>query len=168
MKLEIIKNNNYLRPVSTKEIHGKFPYKIYLEIRGNTKIGRHIVIVSNNQLQFKEDIDSIVVQLVDELGHREKVKQSQQSNKPNILGDGYMLAYKVKEVDVLKVGDEKVEVYIPLSEYKAVRKKRKIAEKERIKQERQEQAISKITGSIDKIQNRIKGEQSNSDRTDKE
>jgi hypothetical protein len=79
-----------------------------------------------------------------------------------------MLAYKVKEVDVLKVGDEKVEVYIPLSEYKAVRKKRKIEEKERIKQERQEQAISKITGSIDKIQNRIKGEQSNSDRTDKE
>jgi hypothetical protein len=40
--------------VTLTEIHGSYPYKLYLEITGSNTFGRYIVVVSNKQIVNKD------------------------------------------------------------------------------------------------------------------
>jgi hypothetical protein len=158
MKLEIIKSNKYKEPVGIKDVHGKYPYKLYLEIRGNTTIGRYLVVVSETQLGVKDVIDQIVIHVADSAGNIQKAKRTSQNPtivKPNMSGNMYMLSYKVREVDVLKVGKEMIWVYIPLSEYKNNLKQIKSENKAKASLENQNKALAKLGSGISKIQSTV-------------
>ena len=114
MVLNITRDVSYKDKVSAMSIHGKCPYKLYLEVKGNSKIGRYIVVISNSQINKKQAIDSISIRLDN------SVRQSRSINtnivKPNTTSDGYFITYKVKEISVLDVGDTPILVYRSVKE----------------------------------------------------
>jgi hypothetical protein len=171
MKLDIIKSNRHRDAVNTKDIHGKYPYKLYLEIRGNTSIGRYLVVVSTVQLDAREAVDQIVIHMADEKGNIQKASRKNQENpivKPNMSGNMYMLTYKVREVDVLKVGNEKLQVYMPLAEYKSKLRQIKSENRAKAGQEAQNKAISVLGSGVSKLQsavNNVAGQISKKDDT---
>lgn len=111
MNIKIIRDKNY-GTVSATEIHGKYPYKLYLEIIGNSNIGRYIVVVSNKLLNEDEQIDEITIQLVDKVSTTNKLaKVIRQGNRPNIVGNDYFIKYRVKERSILDVGNNKIMVF---------------------------------------------------------
>lgn len=118
MNLKIIRDKNY-DTVNPMEIHGKYPYKLYLEIVGNSNIGRYIVVISDKQLNSEEAIDEITVQLVDKVSTANKVaKVIKQGNRPNMVGNDYFLKYRVREKNILDVGNNKIQVYRAVKELK--------------------------------------------------
>ena len=77
MQIKIEEHASYKEKVPYTAVHGKFPYKLYLEVKGNCKYGRYIVVVSNKELK---DVDSIQIkvnskQSVDALQQINVVKQ---------------------------------------------------------------------------------------------
>ena len=111
MNIKIIRDKNY-DTVSAPEIHGKYPYKLYLEIIGNSNIGRYIVVVSNQLLKDDEQIDEITIQLVDKVSTTNRLaKVIRQGNRPNIVGNEYFIKYRVKESSILDVGNNKLMVF---------------------------------------------------------
>lgn len=114
MVLNITRDVSYKDKVSAMSIHGKYPYKLYLEVKGNSKIGRYIVVISNSQINKKQAIDSISIRLDN------SARQSRNINtnivKPNTTSDGYFITYKVKEISVLDVGDTPILVYRSVKE----------------------------------------------------
>lgn len=110
-----MRSKNHEGKVSISEVHGKYPYKLYLEIRGNSNIGRYIVVVSNSQLNKKEAVDEIKIKINN--GSVQK-KKKQQIVKPNMMGDGFYTQYKVREVSVLDIGNVPILVYTPIKERK--------------------------------------------------
>lgn len=109
MILNIERDKEYADKVQSVSIHGKYPYKTYLEILGNSIIGRYIVIVSNKQIKKDSIIDEISVKLSDNKFR----KRNTNSNivKPNTAVDGYFVRYKVKEINILDIGETPIFVY---------------------------------------------------------
>lgn len=109
MKINIIKDNRYNDKEIPKNIHGKYPYKYYLEIRGNSNIGRYIAVISDKNLCInKEDIDEISIKI------KEEKKRKLNSNnivKPNMIGNSLYITYKVREVSILDVQNIPMEIY---------------------------------------------------------
>ena len=118
MNLKIIRDKNY-DTVSAPDIHGKYPYKLYLEIIGNSNIGRYIVVVSGKPLNEEEPVDEITVQLVDKVSTANRMaKVIRQGNRPNMVGNDYFLKYRVKERSILDVGNAQIQVYNSVKELK--------------------------------------------------
>lgn len=109
MVLNIVRDNSYKDKVHAMSIHGKHPYKLYLEIKGNSKIGRYIVVIANSQLDKDGIIDSVSIKLPYEKRRIKNVNTN--IVKPNTTSDGYFITYKVKEVSVLDVCDTPILVY---------------------------------------------------------
>lgn len=109
MVLNIIRDPLYKDKVLAMDIHGKHPYKLYLEVKGNSNIGRYIVVVSDEQLNKNEKIDSISIKL------NTSKKQLKNINttvvKPNTSTNGYFVTYKVKESSILEIGNTPILVY---------------------------------------------------------
>lgn len=114
MTLRIIKDKTYNKKVLASEIHGKYPYKLYLEIKGNTNIGRYIVVVSNKELN-SEDIDKITIQLDNSkvsIIKRLSGNGEQPNSRPGILSEEYReVSYKVKEASILQVNNIELMVF---------------------------------------------------------
>lgn len=106
MSLVITRDENYKDKVKCIDIHGKYPYKLYLEIKGNSNIGRYIVIVGDKQLNKDGEISDISIRITSS-----KVKVNTNIVKPNTLNNGFYVTYKVKEVSIIDVGDEEIYVY---------------------------------------------------------
>lgn len=104
MLIDVVKDKDYSNKVQAMDIHGKYPYKIYLEVRGNSNIGKYIVIISSEQLNKDSEIDEISIKLKDKIANTNIIK-------PNTSTDGYYIHYKVKEVNILDVGDTPIMVY---------------------------------------------------------
>lgn len=114
MTLKIIRDKQY-NTVIASQIHGRYPYKLYLEIKGNSNIGRYIVVVSDRPLNSDEAVDEIIVQLVDKVSHNNKSASIiRQGNRPNMVGNEYYLKYKVKETSILNVKDSPLMVFKPV------------------------------------------------------
>lgn len=109
MELNIIRDSLYKDRVQAISIHGKYPYKLYLEIKGNSNIGRYIVIIANSKLTDSDVVDTISIKLPSD--KRRVVNVNTNIVKPNTASDGYYIKYKVKEVNVLDVGDTPILVY---------------------------------------------------------
>lgn len=109
MVLNIIRDPLYKDKVLAMDIHGKHPYKLYLEVKGNSNIGRYIVVVSDEQLNKNEKIDGISIKL------NTSKKQLKNINntvvKPNTSTNGYFVTYKVKESSILEIGNTPILVY---------------------------------------------------------
>lgn len=120
MTLKIIRDSTYSSPMLAKDIHGKYPYKLYLEIRGNTYIGRYIVVVSNRQLNKDVIIDEIVVQLKEtEQNNNKRRLLSKKPNdngiiRPNMLNGSFINTYKVSEKSIIDVCNVPLTVYKPV------------------------------------------------------
>ena len=104
MLIDVVKDKDYSDKVHAMDIHGKYPYKIYLEVRGNSNIGKYIVIISSKQLNKDNEIDEISIKLKAKVANTNIIK-------PNTSTDGYYIHYKVKEVNILDVGDTPIMVY---------------------------------------------------------
>lgn len=118
MTLKIVKDKTYNKKVLASEIHGKYPYKLYLEIKGNTNIGRYIVVVSDKQLNTTESIDEILIQLnnskISILKRINNMTENQQNSRPGILNEEYReVSYKVKETNILQVDSIELMVFKP-------------------------------------------------------
>ena len=113
----VIKRDKEYDTVKATDIHGKYPYKLYLEIIGNSNIGRYIVIVSNKILNEIEPIDEITIQLVDKVSTANKAARIlRQGNRPNMVGNDYFIKYKVKEKSILDVGNNPIMVFRSVKE----------------------------------------------------
>lgn len=108
MVLDIVRDQSYKDKVLAMNIHGKYPYKLYLEIKGNSNIGRYIVVIGDKQLNKDNRIDSISIKL----NSNKSLKNVNTSIvKPNTYIDGYFVTYQVREINVLDVGDTPIWVY---------------------------------------------------------
>lgn len=115
MTIDIKRDKSFKTKVRAEDIHGNFPYKLYLEIKGNSKIGKYIVVVSNKQLNKEETVDNIIIYLTDnKIGFLEK-NNTQQLNRPNMIGNN-MVKYKVRERSIMDVDDTYLIVFKPVKE----------------------------------------------------
>lgn len=111
MTIKIVKDEKYENKVKPQNIHGLYPYKLYLEVLGNSNIGKYIVVVSDKQLNKKGEVDEIVIKIKNE--HKRRKRSENNIIQPNILNNGYGLRYRVKEVSILNVGNTEIDVYKP-------------------------------------------------------
>lgn len=110
MVLDLIRDKNYNSKVIASDIHGKHPYKLYLELLGNSNIGRYIVVVSNQPLNKGKTVDEISIKLDKTEGQIKNVNTS--VIKPNTSTvNGYYVTYRVKESNILEVGNTPILVY---------------------------------------------------------
>lgn len=109
MVLNIVRDTSYKDKVQAMSIHGKYPYKLYLEVKGNSNVGRYIVVIANSQINKSELVDSISIKLNSDKRKARNVNTA--VVKPNTTTDGYFITYKVKEVSILDVGDTPILVY---------------------------------------------------------
>jgi len=94
--------------VNVTSLHGKFPYKIYLEIKGNNKYGQYIMIVSNKDLHGKEPISSVCVEIK---GVNKKKRTNNGIVKPNSINGENSIYYNVREVNFIDVQNESMFVF---------------------------------------------------------
>lgn len=115
MTLNIKPDKEHTTQVRAMDIHGKYPYKLYLEIRGNTNIGRFIVVISDKQLNKTEKVEDILIQVKEqESTSFFKRKAQAQNTKPGMIGDGIFKRYRVRETSILQVGEEPIFVFRPI------------------------------------------------------
>lgn len=113
MEIIIKKDTGLKEKVTANKIHGKFPYKTYLQLFGNSTYGDYIAVISNRPIQ--PNLDTVVIQLKDKLsmGTKNSIRMNVQGNRPNSI-DGSAERYKVKEVSVLDVGTTPLLVFRPV------------------------------------------------------
>lgn len=107
MTIDIKRDTNFDKKVRAGMIHGKFPYKMYLEILGVSLIGKYIVVVGDKPLG-NGLVDSVLIQTTDK-----EIKEDQSVSKfakPNMEGN-YHIRYSVKEMNVLDVPDVPLVVF---------------------------------------------------------
>lgn len=109
MTLRIALDKQYKDKVNPLEIHGKYPYKLYLEIIGNSNIGKFIVVISEKQIDNVTDVE---IQL-----ENTQHKTMFMGNKPNLSSDGFFIKHKVRETTILKVKDTPIHIYRTLKSY---------------------------------------------------
>lgn len=96
MQLCIAPDKEFQNKVPYRSIHGKYPYKLYLEVKGNCKYGRFIVVVDDKPFA---DVDSILV--------KDASQQSQNDNGPK----REKFVYNVRKVDIFEIGDNLITVF---------------------------------------------------------
>lgn len=111
MLLNIEKDKKHTDKVIPMSIHGKYPYKMYLEILGNSSIGRYIVIVSEKEISKNDKVDSISIRISNNSKYKARANYNSTIVKPNTSSDGYMIRYRVKEINILEVGETPIFVY---------------------------------------------------------
>lgn len=102
MTLKIIQDMQYPNPVNLIDIHGKYPYKTYLEIKGNSRFGKFVAIVGDKPLK---DITNIIINIKDraKISHTNTVRPNHSSL--------YEIRYKVKEVNAVGLENETMYVF---------------------------------------------------------
>lgn len=109
MVVEIKKSTQYNDKIVPNMIHGKHPYKIYLEIKGNSNIGKYIVVISNQDIKNGHNIDSVTIKR--DLGNNINKNVNTMIVKPNTVNNMYYTTYRVKEVSILDVIETEMYVY---------------------------------------------------------
>jgi hypothetical protein len=112
MILNIERDKNYSDKVIATDIHGKYPYKLYLEIKGSSKIGRYIVVISDEQLNKDSSVEMISIKLDKKKRKTPRIESNTNIIRPNtVSNDDYYVNYKVRETSILEVGDSPILVY---------------------------------------------------------
>lgn len=107
MQIKIEEHASYKEKVPYTAVHGKFPYKLYLEVKGNCKYGRYIVVVSNKELK---DVDSIQIKV----NSKQSVDALQQIN---VVKQKDFIVFNAKQVTMFDV------INIPLCVFKLLEDK---------------------------------------------
>lgn len=105
MGIKIKRHEKYKDKIIATSIHGIYPYKAYLEIRGNSNFGKQIVVISSKQIP-SSDLQEISVRL----DKAESNKNKTNIVKPNTSNNGYYVNYKVREISILDV--ESIPIYV--------------------------------------------------------
>ena len=103
MQLKVVRDPAYNTKMHYKQIHGKFPYKTYLELKGNSKYGRFIAVVSDSKI---EDITEIAIKIED--NNRTAI-----DSMTNAIRKDYLI-YKVKEINVLELETTPIFIFKPI------------------------------------------------------
>ena len=117
MEIIIRKDKNIQNKILANKIHGKYPYKAYLQMIGNSLYGEYIAVISNTPIKTGESqIDKVIIQLEDKMSSATKksINSNIQGMRPNTI-DNKAARYKVKEVNVLEVGQTPILVFRPIS-----------------------------------------------------
>jgi len=93
--------------IKVKNIHGDYPYKLYLEIKGNNKYGQYIMVVSNEDLHGKEPITSVCIKIKDKV----KKKNNNGIVRPHSVNGEDSIYYNVREINFLDVQNEEMIVF---------------------------------------------------------
>lgn len=110
MQIKIEEHASYKEKVPYTAIHGKFPYKLYLEVKGNCKYGRYIVVVSDTELK---DVESIQIKV--------NSKQSMDNlQQVNVVKQKDFIIFNAKQVPVFDVVNIPLYVFKPLDERKKI------------------------------------------------
>lgn len=112
MNIDIERDKSFKTKIKAKDIHGLYPYKLYLEIKGNSKLGKYIVVVSDTQLNSKDKIDEIVIHL-ENAAIKSNNYINQQVSRPNMV-DANKVKYKVRERNIIDVDDNYLIVFKPV------------------------------------------------------
>lgn len=116
MEIIIRKDKAIKNKILANKIHGKYPYKAYLQMIGNSLYGEYIAVISNEPIKnSNEQIDKIIIQLEDKMSSATKksINNNIQGMRPNTIDDK-AARYKVKEVNVLEVGQTPILVFRPV------------------------------------------------------
>lgn len=116
MELIIKQDKSIQGKVLANKIHGKFPYKLYLEMIGNSIYGDYIAIISNEEItNNKSPIDTVIIQLEDKMSMdtQRLIRSNTQGIRPNTVSNK-AAKYKVKEVNVLDIGRKPIMVFRPI------------------------------------------------------
>lgn len=108
MQLKIEEHASYKEKVPYTAIHGKFPYKLYLEVKGNCKYGRYIVVVSDKELK---DVESIQIKV----NSKQSLDALQQIN---VVKQRDFIIFNAKQVTVFDVANIPLYVFKPLEDKK--------------------------------------------------
>lgn len=118
MGMEIKRDKRYKHPIKGADIHGKYAYKLYLEILGNSNIGRYIVVVGKEPLtNGKQQVNEINVQLADKIKQYKDYTEKSNLIKPNMINQ-YYVKYRVREKSILDLMNE------PLFVFKQIKQKK--------------------------------------------
>lgn len=115
MELIVRKDKNIQGKVLASRIHGKFPYKVYLQMIGNSVYGEYIAIISNQEIKTgNSKIDTVIIQLEDKMSAdtQRLIRTNAQGMRPNTV-DNKAAKYKVKEVNILDIGKTPLMVFRP-------------------------------------------------------
>lgn len=96
----------YDKPMPIPEIHGKYPFKLYLEMIGTNKYGRYIVIVSKQLVDFVGEYTK--VRIIDDNNLVDSDKKLK-TKRGTLAGNGLLarmmlsknVQYTVKKVNML-------------------------------------------------------------------
>lgn len=116
MEIIVRKDKAIQNKVPANKIHGKYPYKSYLQMIGNSLYGEYIAVISNTPIKNgSEQIDRIIIQLEDKMSltTKKSINSNMQGMRPNTV-DNKTARYKVKEVNVLEVGQTPILVFRPI------------------------------------------------------
>lgn len=108
--IDISRDKKYKEKVYAKDIHGKYPYKLYLELKGNTVLGKYIVVIDEKPISKNDE-------LVSEINIHRQQKfannkyRDEQISRPAIASDDAIIHYNVKEVTILEVSDTPIFVF---------------------------------------------------------
>lgn len=117
MTINITRDKRFRKAALASSIHGKHPYKIYLEILGNSNIGRYIVVISNKILNEKEPVNEILVQLTDKVDQYRDYIEKSNIAKPNMINQ-YFVRYRVREKSIIDLEDKRLLVFKPVENKK--------------------------------------------------
>ena len=117
MGLEIKRDKRYKHPVKGASIHGKYAYKLYLEILGNSNIGRYIVVVSSEPIKDSKNINEINVQLSDKIEQFKSISENNKIIKPNMINQ-YYVRYRVREKSILDLMNTEMFIFRQIKQKK--------------------------------------------------
>lgn len=104
MKIKIKKHSKYKDKVVAKDIHGLFPYKAYLQLKGNSNIGQFIVVVSDKDLHKNDEKINEIEILI-------STKQRDTTIVRPSAFNGETAYFEVIETNILKVKDSRIYVF---------------------------------------------------------
>lgn len=107
MGIKIMRHSGFKDKVLPSTIHGKYPYKAYLEIRGNSNFGSHIIVISKDDIS-KCGLDEISIRVS---GRATTKNKTSEVVKPNTSNNGFYINYKVKELNILDIQDVAMYVF---------------------------------------------------------
>ena len=107
MGIKVMRHEGFKDKVLPSTIHGKYPYKAYLEIRGNSNFGSHLVVISKDDIS-KSGLDEISIRVKGKSASKSKTSEV---IKPNTSNNGFYINYKVREISILDIQDVAMYVF---------------------------------------------------------
>lgn len=112
--MNIKRHEKYSEPVNIQDVHGEFPYKLYVEVIGTNAYGRYIVIVSSTPFEINDN-ETVKLHFV---GGEMGIKKQIRTRSGTITGNGAIakraissyVEYKGKQVNMVLLKKQGIQV----------------------------------------------------------